>query len=323
MRVIIGLQSWQSVEGEPQTDRRVSGNQEQPPTPELPGLAQPARSLGRGESPPERQDVADRLGEPAFHGLTQAGPGSGLIDRRIVQLEVRRQVGFGLDEVERILTRGQDVSGVDSEPFSQPPDQGESLGGRGPGLAPRRGFGRHAAPDGQPVAPPEEAQGPARQGLARIPLALSEVQHAARCKPVLEPLDQRLGHQGLGRPRRIGVPLCGLEVVDRDEGRLAAEGQAHVVGNQVRVDPFSQRIQGDPVGVLERPGDADRLDDARDAHLELEGRFRLAGHAADGGRRAVVGRRGEREVSLAAQKPRGGVKADPSCAGDIGLRPGV
>ncbi len=47
-------------------------------------------------------------------------------------------------------------------------------------------------PNGDTIAPPVTTQSPARQGFARIPLALSVVQHGAGCKTVPQPLDEYL-----------------------------------------------------------------------------------------------------------------------------------
>ena len=61
-----------------------------------------------------------------------------------------------------------------------------------------------------------------------------------------------------------------FEIVDRDEGRLAAHGQAHILRPQVAIDRLAQRVELRPGLVGERPGDARRFEDAVDLHLEAE-----------------------------------------------------
>jgi hypothetical protein len=58
-------------------------------------------------------------------------------------------------------------------------------------------------------------------------------------------------------------------------------------------------------------------------HVEGEVDIGGRGHAGDRRRRAVVRRRGERDVALASQQPGRGVEADPPGAGEVDLRPGV
>ena len=123
---------------------------------------------------------------------------------------------------------GMTISGSTPSSSAMPRQQLLGLGRAGLGVLrpPRRQVG--VVPDRLAVAPPVEREGPARQRLARIPLALAVVQEAARREAVAQAADQLVGQPALGRADRVGVPLVGLEIVDRDEGRLAAHGQAHV-----------------------------------------------------------------------------------------------
>ncbi len=149
------------------------------------------------------------------------------------------------------------------------------------------------------------------------------MQHAARREAVAQPADQLVGEGALGWPHRVGVPLFALEIVDRDEGRLAAQGQAHVLGLKVAVHRLAQGVEGAPRLVLERLGDAHRLHQARDRHLEAEFDPRRLDDPADRRGRAIVRRRGQGHVAFAAEQPRGGVQADPAGARNIDLGPGV
>ena len=109
------------------------------------------------------------------------------------------------------------------------------LGGRGEiaALGARSGCrpARSAA-----VLAPVEREGPARQRLARIPFALAVMQEAARREALAQPADQVVGADALGRAERVGVPFGRLVIVDRHEGRLAAHGEAHVLGDEIGID---------------------------------------------------------------------------------------
>src|SRR5207245_2933264 len=76
---------------------------------------------------------------------------------------------------------------------------------------------RGVLPDESAVTPPVAAEGPARQGLARIPLALAEVQQAARGEAVAQPAQQHAGQLALTRSQRKEVPFLPVAVVDRQE----------------------------------------------------------------------------------------------------------
>ena len=62
----------------------------------------------------------------------------------------------------------------------------------------------------------------------------------------LQAADQGVGKDALGRADRIGIPLPRLEIVDRNEGRLAPHGQPNVPGQQRRIDLFAQDVQIGP-----------------------------------------------------------------------------
>ncbi len=323
VRVVLGLQLRQRVERQAQAERRVPRGRVEPSAPESPGLAQPPLALGLRERAAKRQDIAEGLGEPALHDAPQPRAGGGIVQGFVGQLDVGRQVGLGLHRRQRILARRQGQQRIDAQAVGEPPDQAVSVGdGRGR-LTLLRQVGGAVAPDRPAVVAPVEAKRPAGQGLARIPLALAEMQHAARPETVPQPAQQLLGEDRLGGPRGVDVPLGRLEVVDGDEGRLAAHGQAHVLGLQVGFDAVADRVQRRPIYLLERPGDADRLDQAGDRHREVEVVGGAAGPSADRRGGPIVRRGRERDVPFAAQQARGGVEADPAGAGDVDLRPGV
>jgi hypothetical protein len=118
-------------------------------------------------------------------------------------------------------------------------------------------------PDRLAVLAPVEREGPARQAFAGIPLALAVMQEAAGREALAQLADQFVGLVALGRADGAGVPLLGLEIVDGDEGRLAAHGQADVLGREDAVDLGAERIEFVPAFVGKRLGDARMLGDAR------------------------------------------------------------
>ena len=127
----------------------------------------------------------------------------------------------------------------------------------------------------------------------------------------------------LGRADRGDVPFRRFQIVDRDEGRLAAHGQADVAGLEVGIDLFAERVEPRPGFVGERPGDPRRLADPLDAHLEAELDIGEADRARDRRRRAIMRRGGDGNVPLAGQHARGDVEPDPARARQIDFGPGV
>jgi hypothetical protein len=173
------------------------------------------------------------------------------------------------------------------------------------------------------VGAPIAAQRPARQWLTRVPLALAEMQHGTRRKMALQPFEQVTGEFALLVGERGVVPLRTVHVVDRDEGRLAAHGQAHVVRLEFGVDLVAEVEHGLPLRFRIGLRDARVFVDARDVHREVEVRFALFGGADH--RRGGRGHRGagERDVAFAGEQARGRIEADPAGAGDVDLGPGM
>ncbi|MNH95826.1 hypothetical protein D3C73_484790 [compost metagenome] len=84
-------------------------------------------------------------------------------------------------------------------------------------------------PDWLAVLAPVEREGPAGKAFAGIPLALAIMEKATRGEFFAQAADQDVGLFALGRADGIRVPFLRLEIVDRDEGRLAAHGEADVL----------------------------------------------------------------------------------------------
>ena len=182
---------------------------------------------------------------------------------------------------------------------------------------------RGISPDRLAILAPVKRKGPARQALARIPLALPVMQEAAGGEGVAQAADEIVRAIALGGADRLGVPLGRLEIVDRNKGGLAAHGEPHILRLEVAIHCLAQRVELGPGLVRERRGDARGFADARHRHLEAELDFGGISHAADGRGGAVMGRGAEGNMPLPAEQAGRGVHADPACARQIDLGPGV
>ena len=178
-------------------------------------------------------------------------------------------------------------------------------------------------PDRHAVLAPIEPERPARQAFAGIPFALPEMQQAARREPRPQFANEIVGKAALGRADRGDIPFRRFQIVDGNEGRLAAHGQAHVAGLQIGIDLFAELVEARPGVVGERFCDPRRLADPLDVHLEAELDLRESDRAADRRRRAIMRRGGDGNMPLAGQHARGDVESDPPRAGKIDLGPGV
>ncbi len=283
-------------------------------SPRLPDLADPS---GRGLRSPvlHRQHEARGLADSTIGIAT-----FGRLALRMARLVVVLVALFGDS---RILEHRLHVARIKIEPHRDGPHEALGIVGK---WALRGGFaGDQAgiAPDRLSVTPPIERECPAWQRLARIPFALAVMQHAARCEALAQAPDQHVGALALGRADCGGVPFLAGLVVDRDEGRLAAHGQAHIVRDEIAIDFLAQRIERGPSLVAERIGHARLFGDAGDLHIEREGAVGFIDRAADRRRGAIMRGRGKRDMALPAQQSRRGIKPDPAGAGDIDLGPGV
>ena len=223
----------------------------------------------------------------------------------------------------RVFERRHDEFGIDAEFLGRA--FRKTLGVVNPGLARildlRDQIG--VLPDRDAVLAPIETERPARQAFARIPFALAVMQQPAGREARPQASDEIVGERALGRPYRGNIPFRRFEVIDGNESRLAAHGQAYVAGFQIGIDLFAEPVETGPGIVGEWPGDPRRLADALDAHLEVEFDVGKAGAAADRRRRAVMRRGRDRDMAFAGQHARGDIESDPARAGKIDFGPGV
>ncbi len=136
-------------------------------------------------------------------------------------------------------------------------------------------------------------------------------------------LKQLGGQLALARAQCGGVPLGAVAVIDGNERRLAAHGQAHVVAHQISVDLPAEGLDVLPLFFGVGLGDARRLPDALDRHFVAEFGFARLDQPADrrGGGRLRAAR--QRNVPFACEQPGRGVQSDPARARQIHLAPGV
>src|SRR5262249_56129805 len=115
---------------------------------------------------------------------------------------------------------------------------------------------RAVGPDRPLVAAPVERERPARQLLARIPLALAVMQESVRRETRAQALDQLCRERALVRAGCRRVPFGRIGIVARDEGRLAADRDPHVVAQQLPLDALAERVARLPLFVAVRLRDA-------------------------------------------------------------------
>ncbi len=309
------------AERQAEADRAVAGNEVEEAAAELPLLRTPVAAAGLRLPRLHRQDVARGRGQPAVEDLGDAVPLLGVLELRVLRGDVGGQIALLEDPLARILVGRRHHLRFDAEFLRDALQQPLGLDRAGVGLGAFLGDEPRVLPDRRVVAAPVEREGPARQALARIPLALAVVEKAAGGETVAEAADQLVGEPALLRADGLGVPLRRLEVVDRDEGRLPAHGQADVAHGEAGVDLAAEGVQRRPRLVRIGLGDPRVLGDAGHLHLEAEVDLGEAGGPGDRRGVAIMRRRGERDVALAGQQAARRVEADPAGTGQIDLAP--
>ncbi len=242
----------QRAQRQAEAERRIARHQEQPLAPERPAFALPA-ALVAGVPALHRQDEAGGLGQAVGEDAGETGPLLRVVELRIQRIDILGQGLLPGHERHRVLVGGKHVVVLDAEAGCHRHRQTLGIGQRRlRHRLLRRRLGLRRLPQRHSVAPPEQVEGPARQALAGVPLALAKMQQAVRREPVAQPADQVHGERPLHRPVGGGVPLLAVHVVDGNERRLAADRQAHVVGDQPLVDPVPERDYGAPLLLASR-----------------------------------------------------------------------
>ena len=219
--------------------------------------------------------VTDGLAEAALEDAREPRARHRIVEAVRGRVEILGQLLFLADEVPRILVRRRGGVGVELQARRHAFQELARVIG-GDAVVVR--FLRNQlvrAPQILAVAPPVQAERPARQLLAGVPLALPVVQQAARREARTQPLNQLRRELALRRTGGGRVPLGRIGIVHRDERRLAADRDANVVGNQLLLDAAAECVDGAPLLLAVRLRHARRLDDALHAHRVLELRLAL------------------------------------------------
>ena len=324
IRVVARSHPGQRVQRQPIAHRRITRDQVHALVAEEPGPGAPARPAGLDLVPGlQRQHIADRCLESLAEDAAQAHALELVVELGVERVDVDRQLAFAPQVVPAVLvTRGDEVG---RQPELARQRLGEALRvlGRIAGRIALVGEAGLVVPDRLAVGAPVERQRPARQLLARVPLALAQMDEAAAAVLLAQATEQLGRVVALGGAERVGVPFGRVAVAGGDIGRLATHGQAHIARDQILVDLFAQRQDLLPLLVAVGPCHARRLVDTRDLHQVLELDLALVERAID--RRGARGlrRAGQRDMAFAGQQARGRVESDPARAGQEHLAPGV
>ena len=313
------------VERQAQAQRRIAGDQVAPLGPQEPRPALPADF--RRTAALHRQHVADHLVESLREHLAEARAFQGVVELGVERVDIGGKLAFLPEVVPDVLERREDVARIEGQPRGQRRE--ECL---------RRPFVRTVVdrlvgkqlrilPNGLLVLPPEKRQRPARQLLARVPLALAVMQQAlggvtrlefgqqARAEPALHGLSRR----GIG----VGIPLRPVAIVGRNESRLAPHREPHVLCGKVRVNPVAKRFDLRPLLFRIRLRYPRRFPHPHDLHRVRELGLALVGQTGDRRGAARLRRAGQRDMALARKQARSRVEADPTGARQVDLAPRV
>ena len=288
----------QRTERQPVAQCRVTRRGDQAVPTGGPVLTAPARGLGMPAL--HRQHIANRFRQATFEDARHPGPRFRVFQTRIGRLDVDRQLGFLLQPVRRIFKGRQRMVDRHLEPAGN--GLGEGFGTLGLfGVVARHGAGRtgrqcsdqgRILPERLTIGTPVQRECPARQGFARIPLALTVMQRTARRKLVFQAADELIGKIRLARANGVGIPLAAFIVVDRHEGRFAAHGQAHIGRLQFFFNAVAGQQQSLPGLFGKRQRDPRPLGDPVDLHVEIELDHGLTGDTGNRCRAAIVRRGG-------------------------------
>ncbi len=288
-----------------------------------PGSALPAPRLAQPDAL-QRQREAHDLRQALLEDPRQPGALQGIGELALERVDIDRQPPLLPQVVEAVLIARQRRRGVELQALGEPGDEAVRLRRAERGVARLVGGEEPwVAPDRLAVLAPMAAQRPARQLLAGIPLPLAVMQQVAGTKAAGEAPQQLAGIGALRRAERVGVPFRAVGVGCRDEGRLAAHGEAHILGVEIAIDALAQRRQTRPFLFGIRQRDARRLAQPAHRHGVVQHRLGALQRPRDRRRALRLGRAGERDVALAGEQPGGRVEAHPARARQIGLAPSV
>ena len=300
--------------------RRIAGDQPAVLVAQEPGAGQPGIIAGAAH---QRQDLADHLAETAAEHLAQALTLQRVTQTRILRGDVGRQAALAPQVIEPVLIGREYMLGGQPQAPGQAGQEACGQACIGAVVAGFVGIQRRVLPDRLAVLAPEAVERPARQLLTRVPLALAEMHQGVRRIVRAQAVEQLGGQAALVRPHGGGVPLGIVRVVERDEGRLATHGQAHIAIGQLGIDLAADAEDVVPLLVAVGLGDPRRLPDALHAHVVRELALAFVEHPGDRRRRGRLRAAGQRHMPFTGEQAGSRVEADPASAGQVHLAPGV
>ncbi len=272
----------------------------------------------------EPDGLCDRAAESFDQAHTRIRVGNVVVVVRVERRRIAlREAGLAPGLVDRILVRGDDMVGLEAESGRDAVGEPSCIVDRRRSGLRRSGQQVAASPQRFAVVAPHDAELPAGEWFARVPLALTVLNQPAVREPVVQAQREIEGQRSLGLAVGGRVPFGALHVVDRHERRFTAHRETHVAGVEALVDLLAELVDARPLLGRVRQGHPRVLAHAVHHVGELEGDVRRAGASRDRRRGGRVRRARERNVSLAGEEPRRGVEADPPGSGNVDLRPGV
>jgi hypothetical protein len=252
VRIVLGLDPRQRRQRQAVAHRRIPGQQQQRVAAHRPRAADPIAALALRQW----QQIADDLPHPLPEDAAQSCALQFVVELRIRRADVHRQPPFAPKVVADIFMPRLHVLHADAQALRE---RGAEALRVGAGVAQRLalvGEQGRIVPARLTVGAPADRQRPARQLLARVPLALAEVQEAALPVVLAQLQRECLCKAALRRAERRGVPFGRFAVVDRNERRLTAHRQAHVALLQFAIDCMAERDDAVPLRVGVRQRDA-------------------------------------------------------------------
>jgi len=176
-----------------------------------PGAASPAGSARQRR---QRQNVTGDLVEALIEDAAKADAFLLAFEAGLERVHVHRQTPFAPHIIPRVFVGRDDVFGFETQNTSQ---FSHKIHGVPFAITVGMIFAREQrgiVPDGLAVLAPIASESPARQGFARIPFSLAEMQQAAVGKFLLLPAHQVFRKFQLFRPNRREIPFRAIHVVN-------------------------------------------------------------------------------------------------------------
>ena len=311
----------QRIKGQPVPHRRIAGQQEHGVRAEEPGSALPVRPVTPRHAS-QRQSKPHDARQPLLELPRQPLALLRVLELALERIDVDRKLPLPPQIIHAVLVPRQAPRRVDLQPFGEP-------GHDAPGgfrasrvrLLRRHRRGEQGVwplPERLAVGAPMAREGPARQLLARIPLALSVMQQgrvegsgAAR---------RRKGAVGVGRGLLVGPSASVFHSGPSGSAAATKVGSPPMVSRtswaarsrSTRSPSATRRCHAASPRKVWR--DALRLGDTADIHVVAHHRFAVLGRAGDRGGGALrLGRAGEQNVRPSpGEQARGRIRGRPS-----------